>query len=99
MENAGYSDYRSRSPSVGDYTVLTENGLNSFHIRALMNNLIDNTNKRTSITSINMTFVCPCIASIIVNDDQKDATILVYLLIPNQLYMFRAMSWPIVRST
>ena len=27
---------------------------------------------------------------IIVNDDQQDATILVYLFIPNQLYMFRA---------
>ena len=32
-------------------------------------------------------FVCPCIASTIANDDQKDATILVYLFIPNQLYV------------
>ena len=32
-------------------------------------------------------------------DDQQDATILVYLFIPNQLYMFRAMSSPIIRST
>ena len=37
--------------------------------------------------------------SIIVNDDQQDATILDYLFIPNQLYMFRAMSSPIIRST
>jgi len=36
---------------------------------------------------------------IIVNDDQQDATILAYLFIPNQLYMFRAMSSPIIRST
>ena len=34
-----------------------------------------------------------------VNDDQQDATILAYLFIPNQLYMFRAMSSPIIRST
>jgi hypothetical protein len=32
----------------------------------------------------------------IVNDDQQDATILAYLFIPNQLYMFRAMYSPIV---
>jgi len=31
-------------------------------------------------------FVCPCIVSIILNDDQKDATILVYLFVSNQLY-------------
>jgi len=37
--------------------------------------------------------------SIIVNDDQQDATILVYLFIPNQLYMFQAMSSPIISST
>ena len=42
---------------------------------------------------------CPCIASIIVNDDKQDTTISVYLFIPNQLYMFRAMSSPIIRST
>ena len=43
--------------------------------------------------------MCPCIASVIVNDDQQDATILAYLFIPNQLYMFRAMSSPIIRCT
>jgi hypothetical protein len=37
-----------------------------------------------------LTFVYPCIVSIIVNDDQQDATILAYLFIPNQLYMFWA---------
>ena len=37
--------------------------------------------------------------TVIVNDDQQDATILVYLFIPSQLYMFRAMSSPIIRST
>ena len=36
---------------------------------------------------------------VIVNDDQAEATILAYLFIPNQLYMFRVMSLPIVRST
>ena len=30
---------------------------------------------------INLTSVCPCIVSITVNDDQQDATILVYLFI------------------
>ena len=39
-------------------------------------------------------FMYPCIVSIIVNDDQQDATILAYLFIPNQLYVFRAMSSP-----
>jgi len=34
-----------------------------------------------------------------VNDDQQDATILAYLFIPNQLYMFLAISSPIIRST
>ena len=48
---------------------------------------------------LNSTFVYLCIASIIVNDDQKDANILDYLFIPNQLYMFRAMPSPIIRST
>ena len=37
--------------------------------------------------------------AIIANDDQQDATILAYLFIPNQLYFFRAMSSPIIRST
>jgi len=37
--------------------------------------------------------------SIIVNDDQQDANILAHLFIPNQLYMFRAMSSHIIRST
>jgi hypothetical protein len=36
---------------------------------------------------------------VIVNDDQQDATILAYFFIPNQLYMFRAMISPIIRST
>ena len=44
------------------------------------------------IAEINVTFVCLCIASKIANDDQQDTTILVYLFIPNQLYMFRAIS-------
>jgi len=48
---------------------------------------------------INLMFVCPYTVRIIVNDDQQDATILAYLFIPNQLYMFRVMSWPIIRST
>ena len=36
---------------------------------------------------------------ITVNDDQKDATILANLFIHNQLYIFRAISSPIIRST
>ena len=36
--------------------------------------------------------------SMTVNDDQQDATIQVYLFIPGQLYMFRAMFSPIIRS-
>ena len=35
----------------------------------------------------------------IVKDDQQDATILVYLFIPNQLYMFWATSLAVIRST
>ena len=50
-------------------------------------------------TAVHLTFVCPCIFSITVNDDQQDTTILVYLFIPNKLYMFPAMSSPIIRST
>ena len=37
--------------------------------------------------------------STIVINDQQDATISDYLFIPNQLYMFRAMFSPIIRST
>jgi len=36
--------------------------------------------------------------SVIVIDDQQNATILVSLFIPNQLYMFRAMFSTIIRS-
>jgi hypothetical protein len=32
-----------------------------------------------------LTFVCPCIVSIIVNDDLQNYTVLAYLFIPNQL--------------
>ena len=47
-----------------------------------------------------LTFVCPCIVSIIVNDDQQDATFwFIYLFVPNQLYIFRAMFSSIIRST
>ena len=49
---------------------------------------------------VNLTFACPYyIVSIIVNDGQQDTTILAYLFIPNQLYMFWAMPSPIIRST
>ena len=37
--------------------------------------------------------------SITVNDDQHDVTVYVYLFIASQLYMFWAMSSPIIRST
>jgi len=49
--------------------------------------------------AICLTFVYPCIASTIVNDDQQYATIFVYIFIPNQLYMFRVMSSPIIMNT
>ena len=49
--------------------------------------------------AVGSTFVCPCVVSIIVIDDQQDATILAYLFIPNQLCMFRAMFSPIIGST
>jgi len=48
---------------------------------------------------VHLMIVYPCTASIIANDDQQDATILVYLFIPNQLYMFQEMSSPIIRSS
>ena len=64
---------------------------------------LGNTVKRIQMTAemlvMRLTFVCPCSVSITVNDDQQDATILACLFIPNQLYMFRAMSSPIIRST
>jgi hypothetical protein len=37
-------------------------------------------------------------STLIVTDDQQDATILVYLFIPNQLYMLREMISTIIRS-
>jgi len=39
------------------------------------------------------------VSEMVVNVDQQDTTVLAYLFIPNQLYMFRAMSSPIIRST
>jgi hypothetical protein len=42
--------------------------------------------------------VCLCIARIIINDDQQDATIF-DLFISILLYMFRAALSPIIRST
>ena len=47
---------------------------------------------------INLTFVCPCIVSIIVNDDQQDATILVYLFIPDQLRRHRLKPVEMIRN-
>jgi hypothetical protein len=44
-------------------------------------------------------FQTPTVTITIVNDDQQDATILAYLFIRSQLYVFRAMSSPIIRST
>ena len=52
-----------------------------------------------SATKSGLTFLYPCFTSINVNDDQQDATILAYLFIPSQLYMFRAMSSPVIRTT
>ena len=53
------------------------------------------------LTGRSSTFVCPCIANIVVNDDQQDATIFglyIYLFISNELHIFRVMSSPIIRS-
>ena len=44
-------------------------------------------------------FVCPCIFSIIRNWWPRRCNFLVYLFVPNQLYMFRAMFSPTIRST
>ena len=57
---------------------------------SIHNYLVKYTNKTRDLTMTNI---------IIVNDDQQDATILAYLFIPNQLYMFQAMSLLIIRST
>jgi len=55
--------------------------------------ILKGTKERTGLpleSAVNyLTFVCACIVGIIVNDDQEDATILSYLFIPNQLYVFR----------
>ena len=48
--------------------------------------------------TLGLTSICPCIVSIIVNDDQKYTTILAYLFIPNQRYMFRAKTSSETRS-
>ena len=61
--------------------------------------LLHTTSVTTTCTIADLTLVCPCIVSIIVNDDQQDATILDYFFIPNQFYMFRAMSSSVIRST
>jgi hypothetical protein len=47
---------------------------------------------------LNLMFMCLCITSIIINDDQQDATIL-DLFISSLLYMFRAIPPTIIRST
>jgi len=51
------------------------------------------------IEFLNLTSVCPCIVSVIVNDDRQDATLLAYLFVPSEPYMFRATCSPIIRST
>jgi hypothetical protein len=43
-------------------------------------------------------FMCPCITSIIINDNQEDAAIL-DLFLSSLLYMFRAIPCPIIRGT
>jgi hypothetical protein len=46
----------------------------------------------------NLTFMCPCIASVIINDDQQDAVVF-DLSISSLLYKFRATLSPIIRIT
>ena len=48
---------------------------------------------------LDINIILGTIMFVIVNDDQQDAVILAHVFIPNQLYMFRAMSSPIIRST
>jgi hypothetical protein len=43
-------------------------------------------------------FMCPCITSVVINDNQQDAAIL-DLFISSLLYMFRAIPSHIIRST
>ena len=55
----------------------------------------------------NSCFICPkngdnikiSILDTILNDDQQHATIFAYLFVPNQLYVFRALSSSIIGST
>jgi hypothetical protein len=54
--------------------------------------------KRGSRSAEILTFMCPCIDSIIINDDQKDATTF-DLFISSLLYMSRTIFSPIIRST
>jgi hypothetical protein len=54
--------------------------------------------RRMSIKGLTLMFMCSCITSIIINDDQQDATIL-DLFISSLLYMFRAIPSPIIRIT
>jgi hypothetical protein len=46
----------------------------------------------------NLKFMCPCVTSTIINDDQQDVTIL-DLFISSLLYKFRAIPSSIIRST
>jgi len=47
----------------------------------------------------NLTFVCPCLASMSLNDIQQDATFPRSIYFYKLLYMFHAVAPPIIRST
>ena len=46
---------------------------------------------------LSLSIKCEELPNLIVNDDQQDATSLAHLFIPNQLYIFWAISSPIIR--
>jgi hypothetical protein len=55
--------------------------------------------KRILMSFIILTFICPCIASISLKYNQKDATFSRSIYFYKLLYMFQAVPPPIIRST
>jgi len=73
-----------------------------FHTFDLKGNKIDTTretNKMVKAVCVNLTFICPCIASISLKYDQQDATFPRPIYFYNLFYMFQAVPPPVIRST
>jgi len=54
---------------------------------------------RKQVNSLNLTFICPCIASISVKYNQQDATFSRSIYFYKLLHMFHEVPPPIIRST